>query len=146
MPDTTCTSQYCAVMLQCRVSPGQPLVDLLCRLRRENTSLYYRDSGANEISEELCTEAIFWECERHRPFLRMIILHISSIESEVYISIDGLDGRKHWVSNCPYKIEQLIRDQEMDNVFGRRDRKIESETWTKAAQAEQELREALNNI
>ncbi|KAG4278816.1 hypothetical protein FPRO04_06137 [Fusarium proliferatum] len=146
MPDATSPSQYCAVLLQCRVPPGQPLVELLCRLRREDTSLYYRDSKANEISEELCTEAIFWECERHRPFLRIVIVHIASIESEVYISIDGLDGRKHWVSNCPYKIEQLIRDQEMDHVFGRRDRKIESETWAKVAQAEQELREALNNI
>jgi hypothetical protein len=98
------------------------------------------------MSEELCTESVLWECERHQPFLRTVILRILSVESEVHIAIDGLDGRKHWVSNCPYKIERLIRDQEMDCVFGRRDRKYMTETWMEAAQAEQDLIEALNNV
>ncbi|GKU05313.1 unnamed protein product [Fusarium langsethiae] len=146
MPDASRSSQYCAVMLQCRIPPGQPLIDFLCRLRREKTSFYYQGFGTNEMSEELCTESVLWECERHQPFLRTVILRILSVESEVHIAIDGLDGRKHWVSNCPYKIERLIRDQEMDCVFGRRDRKYMTETWMEAAQAEQDLIEALNNV
>lgn len=146
MPDASWPSQYCTVILQCRIPPGQPLVDLLYQLRRANSSYYYQGSGVNEIREELCTDADIWECEKGRPFTRRIIQWITSIEAEVHIAIDGLDGRKNWVSNCPYKIKQLIQDQQLDHVFGRRDRKCMNELWMKATEAEKDLMEALNNL
>ncbi|KAF4957156.1 hypothetical protein FSARC_11365 [Fusarium sarcochroum] len=146
MPDASRSFQYCPVMLRCRIPPGQSLVDLLNRLHRENTLLYYQGFGVSETREELCTEAVLWEGDRHRPFLRTIMLPILSVETEARIQIDGLDGQKHCISNCPYKLEQLIQDQEMDHVFGRRDRKCATEAWVTAAQAEQELKETLNNI
>ncbi|CAF3656721.1 unnamed protein product [Fusarium graminearum] len=146
MPDALLSSQYCAVMLHCRIPPGQPLVDLLYRLRRAKTSCYYQYFGVNEIREDLCSDAIVWDCERGRPFMRTLIFHISSIEDDIRIAIDGLDGRKHWISHCPYKIKHIIRDQEIDNVFGKRDKKHVNGNWKEAAHAEKELRETLNNV
>lgn len=34
--------------------------------------------------------------------------------------IDGTDGKRYYLSNCPYRISRLIRDQEIESPFGSR--------------------------
>jgi hypothetical protein len=60
------------------------------------------------------------DIEAGKSFSKFIIFRIRSLTDSVDIKVDGIVTRQRSISNCPYKLETLIKDQGLDYAFGRR--------------------------
>ncbi|KAM3066396.1 hypothetical protein ACMFMG_012086 [Clarireedia jacksonii] len=60
------------------------------------------------------------DIEAGKSFSKFIVFRIRSLTDSVDIKIDGIVSRQRSISNCPYKVETLIKDQSLDCAFGRR--------------------------
>jgi hypothetical protein len=68
----------------------------------------------------LVTPGALARCREGDGFLRFLTIPVQSMLSVLDVSIDGLGGRLN-ISNCPYELRKLVRDQGLDCVFGRKD-------------------------
>ena len=127
LPSFYSSPEICSVQVHCRIPPGHALLDLLFKLRREKRYFYYRGSELEETKGELCTEDVLSRCQSYGPFIREIRVEALSTDTKINIDMDGDDGR-YSISKCPYRISDLIRDQGLDDVFGRRGQKLRSDS------------------
>lgn len=58
------------------------------------------------------------ECRKNQPFTRRIKVTARSRNTQLSIRMDGTDGKTYDLSNCPYRLSQLIKDQELGSPFG----------------------------
>ena len=123
----------CRVRLLCRLPPGPPLMDLLVRLDERKAQVYFSGHEARYDRIILCTEAAMSRCREGRPFERTLEVEVLSPESAVDIRIDQLSAEPQSISNCPYKLHKLVRDQKLDCVFGSDDHRfgVQSENGTR---------------
>ncbi|KAH7123410.1 hypothetical protein B0J13DRAFT_455740 [Dactylonectria estremocensis] len=116
----------------------------------ESTNLYYQGSEPQLIKTALCTEESMQNCQNNQPFIRELQIKASSNTTQIRALIDGSDGKKHSISKCPYQIIQLIEDQGLDCVFGKRNQKQYGETQgnisTTVTLAQMELRKLLDSL
>ncbi|UPK92157.1 hypothetical protein LCI18_003092 [Fusarium solani-melongenae] len=114
-------SETCTITLQCRVPPGPALLDLVYRLYRRKTRLWYGTGALDQTEIELCTDDVVRRCRNEEPFMRELLIGVSSPGDSVTIQLQAGSGR-YYVSRCPYKIKNLIKDQGLDSPFCTRDR------------------------
>ncbi|KAI1181593.1 hypothetical protein F5B17DRAFT_264320 [Nemania serpens] len=111
--------QICYLRICCRV-PGPALLDLLVRLRRSDARLAYR-GDERCMTIPLCDHALLDSCKDAGSFSLQVEVQVSSIHSVIEIKIQGLPGGSQSISHCPYKLEDLIRDQGLSSAFGTSD-------------------------
>lgn len=58
------------------------------------------------------------KCRQNQPFIRRINVTARSRNTQLSIRIDGTDGRTYELSNCPYQLSRLTKDQELESPFG----------------------------
>ncbi|KAH8807070.1 hypothetical protein F5884DRAFT_675774 [Xylogone sp. PMI_703] len=66
------------------------------------------------------------------PFARPVVFKVLSLDESIDIKIDGIIKRPRSISNCPYSIRKLIKDQGLDCIFGSRkhQRAVENPPYT----------------
>lgn len=69
-------------------------------------------------------------------------MEVASMSSILDMKMDGLAGQES-LSNCPYKLLALIRDQGLDCVFGRKDHQVKS---TKPIDSKHDLSLAIERL
>jgi hypothetical protein len=112
--------EICAIVVRCRISPGHGLLDLLSRLQQINACFYYKGSEGEERKALICTQSVLENCRNYRPFCRQLKPATLSLNDAISIRMDGIDGNKHYISNCPYPLKKLVLDQGLETPFGSR--------------------------
>jgi hypothetical protein len=87
--------------------------------------VYYRADDAEYSAEPMVTLAALRECRKGNPFSRVLEMEVASIKSVLDLGMDGLAGQE-LLSNCPYRLLELVKDQGLDCVFGRKDHQVKS--------------------
>ncbi|KAM7197977.1 hypothetical protein V8F33_005244 [Rhypophila sp. PSN 637] len=108
--------------LLCRLPPGPPLMSLLSTLKRRNARVYYGADGLESI-EPLVGPLAWGRCREGDRFVRGLSIPAASVASKLSVKIDSLTKPEE-ISNSPYELCQLIRDQGLDCVFGRKDHRV----------------------
>ena len=106
------------VNVRCRVPPGPALMDLMMRLRASNSSLYYGVVGQGYSETRLSMVMLMDRCRAGQAFFVILTIEAMSLDSRIDVGVSSADSKEP-VSNCPYRIGQLVRDQGLDCVFGR---------------------------
>ncbi|KAH8891478.1 hypothetical protein GQ53DRAFT_648395, partial [Thozetella sp. PMI_491] len=120
LPDFYAGPERACLRLQCRVPPGPALVDLVTGLQQRQARMYYGGDNTDYASELLVSPKALARCRRGGVFSRALTIPVRSMSSPLDVRIDGLSGPQH-ISNCPYELQKLVRDQGLDCVFGRKD-------------------------
>jgi hypothetical protein len=107
--------------LCCRVPTGSPLINLLYRLRLYRARLLTSATASDCNEQRLISTNALQQCKAGKPFSRLIKLKIWSHVAKVNIQIRLVDMEPYHISNCPYSLQDLIRDSKIDCVFGRQD-------------------------
>lgn len=107
----------CKGRIRCRLGPSHRALRVLAsRLKETQAHFYLGFEQKLPCADDESYKAI--ECGA--PFLRDVVFKVRSLEDFIDIKIDGITRRARSISNCPYKIETLIKDQGLDNYFGSR--------------------------
>lgn len=110
---------FCRIQIRCRLLPSsRGYQKLLEKLRGCDSRFYYDHKSiycSNRQMEAASKEGI--------PFRRHCEMTVFRLDGEVDVKINGLTGQKTSISNCPYRLQQMIEDQRLDCVFGCRDHK-----------------------
>ncbi|KAH7268721.1 hypothetical protein B0J15DRAFT_579026 [Fusarium solani] len=91
------------------------------KLYRRRTRLWYGAGALDQTEIELCTDDVVRRCRNEEPFMRELLIGVSSPGDSITIQLQAGSGR-YYVSRCPYKIKDLIKDQGLDSPFCTRDR------------------------
>ncbi|KAL7905997.1 hypothetical protein GGI35DRAFT_471472 [Trichoderma velutinum] len=110
--------EVCSINVLCRLAPGNALLDLLYRFFQRKVCIYYQGSNLKLTKALLCTHNVMDKCRQNQPFIRRINVAAQSRNTQLSIRMDGTDGKTYALSNCPYRLSKLIRDQELESPFG----------------------------
>jgi hypothetical protein len=112
------------VRLLCRLPPSAEMMSLVRGLSQRSTCVRYRGAEATWTVENLVTPTILARCRSGEPFLKVLEVQVSAIDTALDVRLkDNLMGEQS-ISNCPYKVEKLVEDQGLDCSFGRRDHRF----------------------
>ncbi len=112
-------SLFCRAQIRCRILPSsEAYQNLIERLRERRARFYYDYKSIPCINRQLCSEA-----SRGIAFSRCIEMSLPSLQHSLDVKIDGITRVSQRISNCPYKIQQLVEDQGLHCVFGNKDHK-----------------------
>lgn len=108
----------CKGRIRCRLGPSHRALRVLTSHLKETDGHFYLD-----FEQKLpCTdEESYKAIGSGAPFSRDVVFKVMSLEDFIDIKVDGITTRARSISNCPYKIETLIRDQGLDRPFGSRE-------------------------
>ncbi|KAL7908047.1 hypothetical protein GGI35DRAFT_486180 [Trichoderma velutinum] len=70
-----------------------------------------------------CTKSLLESCRNSELFSRRLKLSALSLDATISIQVDGINGNRHNISNCPYPLYKLISDQGLEAPFGSRRRR-----------------------
>lgn len=112
-----CSPEVITIVVRCRLNPGHALLYLLFRIRRLNICFYYQCDEITPIKALVCTEDVIQRCRAMQPFEREVKIKALSPTTEISIDMDGVDGEKYNISNCPYRLDHLIEDQGLSNLY-----------------------------
>ena len=116
-PVFTRSSFICKARICCRLAPTHKALGALTRRLVDTKARFYIDSNQHIP----CIDDETYICiENGAAYYRNITFSVISLEDSVDIKIDGVLKRARSISNCPYKIRSLIKDQGLDCVFGHR--------------------------
>ncbi|KFZ18706.1 hypothetical protein V501_01063 [Pseudogymnoascus sp. VKM F-4519 (FW-2642)] len=110
----------CKARILCRLDPGtRELLALLWQLKESQARFYVQST------EQLpCVDQISYTKIQHgEPFCTPVEFCISSMDDLVDVKVDGIAQRARSISNCPYKLLGLVKDQGLHRVFGGPDHK-----------------------
>ena len=111
IPQFYTSPDRCRVRLRCHIPPGPPAASLLRRLRRARI-LYRGDE--NQYSQVAFLQATRG-CSDYFPAIPLE-MEVASRNAAINVRIE--DGPSTYVvSNCPYKLSDLIRDQGVENPW-----------------------------
>ncbi|KAK0631606.1 hypothetical protein B0T14DRAFT_443704 [Immersiella caudata] len=125
-------SEVIQIRLLCRLphclpnESNAPMLDFLSKLRQQKTRIIYGADGMQHV-EPLVTPELWDRCRKGQGFSRSLSIVVKSSASVLDIRV-GDPGCSNSVSNCPYKLSKLIRDQGLDSVFGRKDCRLSKDT------------------
>lgn len=107
----------CRGQILCRLGPShQALRPLAARMYEASSHFYLAFDQKLPCLDEEDLNSLQYGA----PFCCNIIFKVVSLDDFVDIKIDGITKRPRRISNCPYKITTLIKDQELDCAFGGR--------------------------
>jgi hypothetical protein len=118
----------CRGRILCRIGPSHPALRALARRLKVAHAHFYL---GGEQKFPCVDEESYMLLEMGGPFQRAVTFKVASLQDFVDIKVDGIkvdigDGikgvkrRARSISNCPYKVETLIKDECLDCVFGSR--------------------------
>ena len=114
------TSFSCRAQIRCRLPPSKPgLRDLVEQLGNVEAFFEYHQQRTRCINRQLYDEVV----RNGEEFSRSITFSVRSLEESIDVKVNGITRKQESISNCPYTIEALIRDQGLHCVFGHRDHK-----------------------
>ena len=61
------------------------------------------------------------ELRRGAAYSRRLDINVCSLSDLIDVRLDGITRRVRSISNCPYKVSDIIEDQGLHCVFGHRD-------------------------
>jgi len=107
----------CTGRILCRLARSDHALRTLARRLRDTKAHFYLD-----FDQKLpcVTEQSYRAIDCGAAFSQGIVFKVSSLQALVDIKIDGLTKRARSISNCPYMIETLIKDQGLHYTFGSR--------------------------
>ena len=107
----------CRAIIQCRIPPSSPAYcPILDRLYISKARFYYDYKSIPCVERQTYNTA-----QQHLPFSRHFEMSVPSMGDEIQVEIDGFTAQRRSISNCPYRVHQLIKDQRLDSVFGHSD-------------------------
>lgn len=126
----------CELQMRCRLPSGPFLSDLVARLcqppRRtrsdarlcdlsERANVYYGGNG--QVHAIAAIDDRLWnEIRAGGSFIKYLNVEVFSLDSMIEVRIDSIIGdERPFISNCPYRLGKLVKDQGMDCKFGHRD-------------------------
>lgn len=114
--------------IRCRVPPGPSLIALL-RLPLQNSQLYcwaetrdsrsstsMKDGKQNKEPLAISTSVAQYQ----EGFSKAVTVEAKSLGSVIFVGITTKSGFE-MISKCPYQIRNLIQDQGLNCIFGRKD-------------------------
>jgi len=107
----------CSGKIRCRLGPSHRGLRALASRLRETQARFYLDF---QQTLPCIDEASYEAIENGHPFSRPVVLRVKSLESAIDIKMDGITSRARSISNCPYQVKTLIKDERLDCVFGHR--------------------------
>lgn len=119
-------SQTCHLRVSCRIPPGPGLMDLLVKLRKSRALIQFRGEELQYKESLLSTDAILERCKHGSAFELVLKVCVQSMTTAIDIRIKGICKQSQAISNCPYELAELIRDQEFGNPFSRYNNNIEN--------------------
>lgn len=110
----------CKARILCRLDPGtRELLALLWQLKESQARFYIQST-----EQVPCVDQVSYTKIQHgEPFCTPVEFSISSMDDLVDVKVDGITQRARSISNCPYKLLDLVKDQGLHCVFGRPDHK-----------------------
>ncbi|KIN05217.1 hypothetical protein OIDMADRAFT_25796 [Oidiodendron maius Zn] len=111
------TKFLCKGQIRCRLKPSSSALQVLITRLKESKAYFCSNfehrldcwySGESEV------------VEHEVSYRREIEFKITSFEEFIDIKLDGITHSPMSISNCPYKIETLVKDQGLDLPFGSR--------------------------
>ncbi|KAH8787540.1 acyl transferase/acyl hydrolase/lysophospholipase, partial [Hyaloscypha sp. PMI_1271] len=122
------SSFVCRGRICCRITPRHKALQALARRLIDTKASFYLNS--NQHIPGIDDES-YNAIEGGAAYCRNVTFNVISLDDLIDIKIDGISKRARSISNCPYKVQTLIRDQGLDCVFGHRKNKrrvqVESE-------------------
>ena len=111
---------FCRAQIRCRILPSSKAYrHLIERLRERRARFYYEYQSIPCINRQLYDEA-----GRGIAFSRCIEISLPTLQHSIDVKVDGITRTSQRISNCPYKLQQLIEDQGLHCVFGNKDHKM----------------------
>ncbi|KAM3064677.1 hypothetical protein ACMFMF_011838 [Clarireedia jacksonii] len=107
----------CRARILCRLNPSSKGLRVLAGRLRDKGARFHLDFHHAVLAFD---SDIINDIEAGKSFSKFIVFRIRSLTDSVDIKIDGIVSRQRSISNCPYKVETLIKDQSLDCAFGRR--------------------------
>ncbi|KAH6658609.1 hypothetical protein BKA67DRAFT_558530 [Truncatella angustata] len=104
----------CTVRLLCRVNPGPTFMNLLMELHQRQTCIQYRSADSQFTETPIFTKKIWSMCSKGIPFAKELDLDVVNMDSLIEVKLDSRAGSPQNISNCPYRIIDLIQDQKLD--------------------------------
>jgi hypothetical protein len=122
----------CKGHILCRIGPSHRALRALTNRLTETQAHFYLDFEQKLPCLDNESASLI---EQGLPFSRAVMFKVVSLEDSIDIKIDGITQRARSISNCPYKIETLIKDQRLDCVFGSRNSRkrpflVTAEPWS----------------
>ena len=141
-PSFYSSPEICLISVKCRIPPGQALLDLLFRLRRNGATLAYQGSDSLTCAP-FCTEKHLNICRAGFPFVREIKLAAHSLDTLIKAKINIGEYSLN-LSGCPYKLGDLIHDQGLSCCFGGRGKPLVAMHNIRCTAVEMELGKLLD--
>jgi hypothetical protein len=91
-------------------------MELVNRLKKCKARFYYDFKSIPCVDQQLHGEAV-----RGIAFSRYVQFSVPADLDEIDIMIDKITKHPRSISNCPYQLRALIKDQGLDCVFGNKD-------------------------
>jgi hypothetical protein len=101
----------CRIRVACRVPPGPTLMVLLMMLRQRSIHLRYRSYNQDLIDIPICTAEIWSYCGKGQPFMINLDIGVFNMASLLEVQLGNARENYIHISKCPYRLEDLIRDQ-----------------------------------
>jgi hypothetical protein len=97
----------CRGLIRCRLGPSNRALRVLTSRLKDSRAHFYLSFGQKLpcVNDDLCVAI-----ENGAPFWRDVSFQVLSIDESIDIKIDGITRRARSISNCPYKIETLVKD------------------------------------
>ena len=120
IPEFDSTVFICRGTIRCRLKPSnKALSALILRLKDCNACF-----SINQEQIITCLDQeTYFNAKAGAAFSRSVSFKVNSLYDSVdIIKLEGLIDTPRSISNCPYKIETLIKDEKLNCVFGHRRR------------------------
>lgn len=115
----------------CRLPPGRSLDAIVTKLKASASTFSMNAKGQPHLftdrTKVLCIDHDTTRSQQ--PFSRAIEFYASSLQDLVDIKFElneRTDGGERSISNCPYKVGDLIKNSKLHQIFGRADHKTPS--------------------
>lgn len=126
-PNFYCAPEIAQLRLLCRLSPGPPLISLIKGLHMRKAGLFYRSDDTNFSEETLVSGGCLRNCVKGMPFSRLLNVSVHTLSCRIDVRIESRVGAMECISNCPYELKTLIKDQGLDCSFGRNDHRAQDD-------------------
>jgi hypothetical protein len=107
----------CQGQIRCRLGPSNGSLRVLIA-RLNEVRAYFRLNF--EQKPDCCYDVLVEEIKQGASYCQQIELKVTSFKESIDIKLGDLTNRTASISNCPYKLETLVKDQGLDLPFGSR--------------------------
>jgi hypothetical protein len=107
----------CCARVRCRLTPSEPaLIELIDRLLKAGAHFVY-DGNYMPCADLEAYEGV----KSGIAYSRYFEFTVNSLSDSIDIKVSHITRYSRSISNCPYMLQTLIKDQGLECVFGRKD-------------------------